>query len=180
MSTSHCDRIREERTRLGLNQEDFGKLGGVSKRTQMYYEKGERSPDLEYLLGLGAAGVDVWYIVLGQRAGISFDGDRLITEQKSVSVRDTENAPPSEHIAAPTEERRKIKHSENVHQLDSLSIPVVSREEVCSMIIDILHTKRRTLPSSTVWAIVDSIMALQRAGASVDKSTIDVQLQLVK
>ena len=46
-------RLLEERKRLGLNQVDFGVLGGVSKWTQLNYEKGANNPDLDYLMKMG-------------------------------------------------------------------------------------------------------------------------------
>ena len=39
-------RLREERERLGFSQEAFGVLGGVQKRAQINYEKGERIAQL--------------------------------------------------------------------------------------------------------------------------------------
>ena len=62
-------RLREERERLGFSQEAFGALGGVQKRAQINYEKGERHPDSAYLAAIAAAGADVLYILTGQRAG---------------------------------------------------------------------------------------------------------------
>lgn len=61
------DRLREERTRLKLDQLEFGALGGVSKNTQLNYEKELRKPDSEYLQRLDAAGVDVLYVLTGAR-----------------------------------------------------------------------------------------------------------------
>lgn len=61
------ERIKEERVRLGLNQVDFAVMAKVSKTTQFNYEKGERSPDAEYLAAVADAGVDVLYIVTGNR-----------------------------------------------------------------------------------------------------------------
>lgn len=60
-------RLREERERLGLNQEGFGQLGGVRKQAQLLYEKDERKPDSEYLAAVAAAGVDVLFVLTGQR-----------------------------------------------------------------------------------------------------------------
>lgn len=37
-------------------------------RSQRNYEKGERSPDADYLAALAAAGADVLYILTGQRS----------------------------------------------------------------------------------------------------------------
>ena len=62
------DRLREERERLGLNQVEFGSIGGVKKLAQINYEKGERHPDSAYLAAIAAAGADVLYILTGQRS----------------------------------------------------------------------------------------------------------------
>lgn len=61
------ERLREERERLGLNQEELGQIGGVNRNTQGKYEKGERSPDLGYLAAVAEKGVDVLYVVTGTR-----------------------------------------------------------------------------------------------------------------
>lgn len=66
-------RLREERERKGLSQEEFGELGGVKKLAQHNYEKGVRAPDALYFSGLAEAGVDVAFVLTGQRpaAGLS-------------------------------------------------------------------------------------------------------------
>ncbi len=68
MSTHPGDRLREERLRLGLTQEQFGALGGVRKQAQLKYEKGERKPDATYFEGIAAAGANVDYILTGTPA----------------------------------------------------------------------------------------------------------------
>lgn len=68
------ERLREERKRLGLSQADFGALGGVKANAQGKYEADERSPDAAYLSGLSAAGVDVLYLLTGQRTPVTADG----------------------------------------------------------------------------------------------------------
>jgi transcriptional regulator with XRE-family HTH domain len=62
-------RLRSERSRLGLNQADFGRLAAVSRRTQAGYEGGEGAPGTEYLAALAREGVDILYIVTGIPAG---------------------------------------------------------------------------------------------------------------
>lgn len=62
-------RLREEREARGLSQEAFGAIGGVTKKSQINYEKNERSPDAAYLTAVAAAGVDVLYVLTGQRQG---------------------------------------------------------------------------------------------------------------
>ncbi|MBV4551739.1 helix-turn-helix domain-containing protein [Pseudomonas sp. SWRI102] len=64
---SFCERLRAERTRLGLNQTDFAALAGVTKKTQMLYEAGERVPDASYLAAIADAGADITLIITGQK-----------------------------------------------------------------------------------------------------------------
>ena len=62
-------RLREERERLGLSQEALGVVGGVRKQAQHLYESGARKPDMDYLTAVASAGVDVLYVLTGQRTG---------------------------------------------------------------------------------------------------------------
>lgn len=62
-------RLREERKRLKLNQNDFGALSGVTLDTQSNYETGKRNPDSAYLSAIAKHGVDVGYILTGVRSG---------------------------------------------------------------------------------------------------------------
>ncbi|MBF0127681.1 MAG: helix-turn-helix transcriptional regulator [Magnetococcales bacterium] len=64
-----CNRIKEERSRLGLSQAAFGALGGVSRVAQESYEAGRRDVSTAYLAAIAAAGVDVMYILTGVRQG---------------------------------------------------------------------------------------------------------------
>ncbi|WP_070888139.1 helix-turn-helix domain-containing protein [Pseudomonas argentinensis] len=67
------DRLREERVRLGFNQADFAAVAGVAKTSQFNYEKGERSPDAEYLAAIAEKGVDVLYVIAGRRTPAAAD-----------------------------------------------------------------------------------------------------------
>ena len=64
---SFCERLKEERLSKGLNQDDFSAVGEVTKRSQINYEKGDRVPDSDYLMNLLKIGVDVNYILTGNR-----------------------------------------------------------------------------------------------------------------
>ena len=64
-----CARLREERVRLGMSQQDFAEVGGVSRKTQSAYESGATAPDVAYLVLVSARGVDVQYVFSGKREG---------------------------------------------------------------------------------------------------------------
>ncbi|CAG2152588.1 helix-turn-helix domain-containing protein [Ralstonia mannitolilytica] len=70
-----AERLREERKRLGLTQERFGAEGGVGKLAQLNYEKGERSPDAAYLSAVALLGVDVSYVLTGERVRVAMTPD---------------------------------------------------------------------------------------------------------
>ena len=67
-------RLREERERLELTQKEFGVVGGVEPNAQGKYESGERSPRADYLAAVSTLGVDVLYVVLGNRTPLVEDG----------------------------------------------------------------------------------------------------------
>lgn len=52
--------------------------------------------------------------------------------------------------------------------------------QVLAMVIDALHKLGKSLPSKAVFAVVEAVMALQRAGATVNKSAVEAQLRLVR
>ncbi|NGO90497.1 MAG: helix-turn-helix domain-containing protein, partial [Halomonas sp.] len=69
MKMSIGERLREERERIGLSQTALAQIGGVGKTTQIKYEKGASSPDSSYLSAVSDEGVDVFYVLKGQRSG---------------------------------------------------------------------------------------------------------------
>ncbi|MDF5964966.1 helix-turn-helix domain-containing protein [Pseudomonas aeruginosa] len=64
------ERLSDERKRLGYNQSDFSALAGITRKTLFGYESGERAPDALALGCLGESGLDVLYVVTGQRQGV--------------------------------------------------------------------------------------------------------------
>jgi transcriptional regulator with XRE-family HTH domain len=60
-------RLREERDRLGLTQEEFARLGGVQKLAQHKYEKGDRTPSVEYLNAIEPYGINIGYLFSGSK-----------------------------------------------------------------------------------------------------------------
>ncbi|AYF49003.1 XRE family transcriptional regulator [Pseudomonas fluorescens] len=61
-------RLKAERLRLGLSQSEIGKIGGVEVNAQGRYENGIRHPRADYLAEVAKAGVDVLFVITGQRA----------------------------------------------------------------------------------------------------------------
>ncbi|MEK2611109.1 helix-turn-helix transcriptional regulator [Pseudomonas shirazensis] len=85
------ERLREERERFGWNQEELGQLGGVNRNTQGKYEKGDRSPDAAYLAALAEKGVDVLYVLTGERkpqavGDISAEETQLVRRYRLMSA----------------------------------------------------------------------------------------------
>lgn len=62
-------RIAEERKRMGLSQTAFANLVGVSLSSQRRYEKGDSDPDSAYLTASSKAGVDIAYLLTGEKEG---------------------------------------------------------------------------------------------------------------
>ncbi len=70
--------MRDERKRTSLSQRAFAERGGVTEKTQVLYEKGERAPDAVYLAQIAAVGVDVLYILTGKRNTSELSGDEEV------------------------------------------------------------------------------------------------------
>jgi len=83
-------RLREERMRLDLSQTALGAIGGVLKQAQINYEKGKRFPDASYLEAASKIGVDVQYIITGQRGtsltALTKDEEELLTQFRAASL----------------------------------------------------------------------------------------------
>lgn len=60
-------RLKEERVRLKLTQQEVADLVGITRQSQAKYEKGESSPDLIYMDKLIDIGFNAYYIMSGQK-----------------------------------------------------------------------------------------------------------------
>lgn len=74
-------RLRRERERLGLTQQQFSDLVGVSRMTQGNYESGKRYPGEDYFDALEKLGdrVDRFYLFFGQREEDMTDPSLAVT-----------------------------------------------------------------------------------------------------
>ena len=61
------ERLREERTRLGLTQQELGAACGVHRRAVVNYESDENYPGGAFLGAALRAGMDVHYVLSGSR-----------------------------------------------------------------------------------------------------------------
>lgn len=77
------ERLRKAREAIGFSQQELADRCGVTMRSQRNYEKGERSPDAQYLAALAATGANVLYILTGQpvsaQPGIA-EPDRILLD----------------------------------------------------------------------------------------------------
>ncbi|MFK3973785.1 helix-turn-helix domain-containing protein [Pseudomonas sp. NPDC087358] len=79
-------RLRIERQRLGYNQATIAAIGGVRANAQGAYERGTRIPRADYLAKLSAVGVDIPYLLTGERNGRPADLPGLPAETSSPSL----------------------------------------------------------------------------------------------
>ena len=102
-------RLKDERRRLSLNQEDFAAVGGVKKPSQIAYEQGKRSPDIAYLMAVAAIGVDVLYVLTGKISSdaLTDDENTLLAGYRKLDLRGKAGAlgaisgmstPPASHV----------------------------------------------------------------------------------
>lgn len=87
------ERLRLERKKIGLNQTDLASIGGVSLNTQHRYEAGGL-PSTEYLLRIGDAGADWFWVLTGRR----IPDDTLDSEQADL-IRIFASLPPKVRLA---------------------------------------------------------------------------------
>ncbi|WP_313569986.1 helix-turn-helix domain-containing protein [Comamonas terrigena] len=66
---SFGERLRLERTRVGMQQLEMAEACEVSRKTISVWERGEQTPNAAVLALMASHGVDVLYVVTGQRAG---------------------------------------------------------------------------------------------------------------
>ena len=89
-------RLREERERLGMTQKVFGLIGGVEPNAQGKYESGERTPKADYLAAVARRGVDVLYVLTGQRSPVLLEhldhGEERVLDSYRILPREGQEA----------------------------------------------------------------------------------------
>lgn len=78
-------RLVEERERLGMSQAAFFTACGVSKKAQFNFENDHNIPGGAYLIAAAALGVDVAYVLTGQRnPAVAVSGVPSTAQQEQV------------------------------------------------------------------------------------------------
>ncbi|MFK3888506.1 helix-turn-helix domain-containing protein [Sphingomonas sp. NPDC079357] len=85
-------RLRSERDRIGLNQADFGRAGGINRSSQAEYEGGKRACTASYLGQLREIGVDVGFVLTGARSTAQVEADAAEFVELSPRLNDDEKA----------------------------------------------------------------------------------------
>ncbi|MCW2478854.1 helix-turn-helix transcriptional regulator [Candidatus Symbiopectobacterium sp. NZEC135] len=76
-------RIKEERERLSLTQQGMAEAIGVAKRTFIDWEKERTSPTAVQLSALSLMGMDVLYVLTGQRSSTTAREKPSLTRRQS-------------------------------------------------------------------------------------------------
>lgn len=85
MNAAIGERLKSERTRLGIAPTEFAAICGVSRTSQFNYEAGERVPDAAYLQAAHAAGVNVQFVITGEAPESSTE-DFVLIRQHQISA----------------------------------------------------------------------------------------------
>lgn len=79
---SKPERVKEERKRLGLTQEEAAEKCGIRRQQWIRYEKGTSEFDGEALRNFGEAGASISYILTGERSNVTSVGHIGIDKNK--------------------------------------------------------------------------------------------------
>lgn len=75
------ERLKQERKRLKLTQEQVAGAGNVHRKAQGNYEGGTRAPDAVYLAGIAKHGFDIKYVVTGETEDSRLSPDETLLLQ---------------------------------------------------------------------------------------------------
>lgn len=65
-----AQRIKDERERIGMTQEQFAAVAGIKRNAQSKYERGKSTPTVTYLLAISSV-VDVGFILTGKQQNMT-------------------------------------------------------------------------------------------------------------
>jgi|APLak6261680685_1056136.scaffolds.fasta_scaffold00651_4 transcriptional regulator with XRE-family HTH domain len=98
-------RLRDERERLQLSQEQLAAIAGTNRITPSRYEGGTHLPTIAFLATIEGAGVDVGYVLNGKRDVVALGADDAELLGCAVAIVDDHLA---KHLLKPSEEVRGL------------------------------------------------------------------------
>jgi len=146
------DRLAEERRSLGLTQEALGKVGGVTKKTQLGYEKGTASPTADYLLKIREAGADVVYVLTGVRSNVAQEPSaRYSTDETATLTQQQHEQAIRAALLNTITNSRKFAHRLSTEQFIAVTLGVYGEflKELQSGDTGILTTEEAVRPGQT-------------------------------
>lgn len=81
-------RLRDERERLQLSQEQLAAIAGTNRITPSRYEGGTHLPTITFLAAVAEAGVDVGYVLDGKRNVVALEADDAALLGRAVAIVD--------------------------------------------------------------------------------------------
>jgi transcriptional regulator with XRE-family HTH domain len=87
--TDFAARLREERTRLDINQAKMATFLGVTRNVVVSYESGKTSPSVGALFNASEYGLDPAYVITGIRGGAILPPDEQLLLDKYLSLSPT-------------------------------------------------------------------------------------------
>ncbi|WP_217429774.1 helix-turn-helix domain-containing protein [Sphingomonas bacterium] len=148
MKLSIGARLREERLRLGLSQEAFASLAGLSKRVQLKWEKDESAPSAPILRAFAEAGADVLYILTGRRTvNTPFNTASMIEAELATARAEIVHPPRHAGETAEQAERRVLDWHANslstILKFDTRIVPEGLAGDVAQLLEVITDPERR-------------------------------------
>lgn len=163
---SFFERLRDERQRLGLSQTELAEAGGVTKKTQGLYERGDRSPSADYLMAISTVGMDLPYLL---------SGNRLVPLCSS-------NASPDEltvGLSSLGNQQRDLV-TQLISALSEKPQPGFSAEAVRKMVMIVQEIMLEERMQLTPEEVADTVINCLQQAARPDRAGVTRQLRVVK
>ncbi len=173
---SFFERLRDERQRLGLSQTELAEAGGVTKKTQGLYERGDRSPSADYLMAVSTVGMDLPYLLSGNRlvslCSSNTSSDELISEAVPCHELDV-------GLSSLGNQQRDLV-TQLISALSEKPQPGFSAEAVRKMVMTVQEIMLEERMQLTPEEVADTVINCLQQAARPDRAGVTRQLRVVK